>query len=43
MTAPQEKRDGRAFVDGVEAREFRNFIEENGLDLGFIGPPIYLV
>lgn len=26
-------------MDGVEAKEFRNFIEENGLVyLGFIGP-----
>lgn len=34
----QEKQGGKAFVDGVESREFRRFIEGNGLvDLGFVG------
>lgn len=35
----QEKRGGRAFIDGVESKKFWKFIKENGLvDLGFIGP-----
>lgn len=39
IDSPQEKKGGRAFVDGVEAREFREFIERNDLvDLGFVGP-----
>lgn len=36
---PQEKPAGRAFVDGVESREFQGFMEDNGLvGLGFDGP-----
>lgn len=39
IDSSQEKRGRRAFMDGVETREFREFIKENGLvDLGFFGP-----
>ena len=37
INGPQEKSGGRAFVDGVESREFWEFIKVNKLvDLGFI-------
>lgn len=39
IDSSQEKQRDRAFVDGMEAREFRRFIEENRLmDLKFAGP-----
>lgn len=37
--SPPEKRGDWAFVESLEARDFQNFIEKNGLmDLGFVGP-----
>lgn len=39
IDSSQEKRGGRTFMDGAEAKEFREFIEKNDLvDLGFVRP-----
>lgn len=39
MESSQEKRGGKAFIDGVESRKFQGFIERNGLvNLEFVGP-----
>lgn len=38
IDSPQDKRGERAFVDGVDSREFQEFIDKNGLvDLSFVG------
>lgn len=40
----EEKRGGRAFVDGVESKKFWEFMEDNRLvDLGFDGPILLCV
>ena len=38
IIAPHEKRGGKPYIDDVERKEFRDFIQNNGLvDLGFVG------
>ena len=39
IVSPHEKRGGRQAGDGIESKEFRDFISEASLiDLGYVGP-----
>lgn len=39
IDGPDEKREGRPFVEDIESREFGDFLHSGGLvDLGFVGP-----